>query len=418
VGLTGGIACGKSHVLRGLDRCGLATLDLDGVTHELLAAGGAAVEAVVTEFGRTVLAAGGGVDRKVLGTTVFRDRQARARLNALMHPLVRAEEERRAAEIDGATPVLVVDGALIIENGGHLRFDRLVVVHCPQEVQIERLRRRDGLDGVAARLRVEAQMPVSEKRRFANEEVDTNGPTEGTDRQVDALAARLRRLAGQREALGAVPGPARILACLTYGPRTAGRGLSVSGVLRRTVASGHVDLASLAAWMEPAHVGGWHELAGRAEQGGRAEAMGIVAALLELGRRRPDTVHAVSAAASLARLTGRLPSEIAGACLMAEALFTIGRSSRLPSRWREQLGAWRVAARRWGEAEPEPDVVAALDASARFPGDLPAARAALGGGQGAGELLGALGGLAVGLLAGDQGSAEDAETARCVASRG
>jgi dephospho-CoA kinase len=375
------------------------------------------VEAVAAAFGRGVLAADGGVDRIELGTTIFREPELRARLNGLMHPLVRAEEERRARQASLATPVLVVDGALIIENGGHLRFDRLVVVHCPPEVQIARLRHRDGLDGAAARRRVEAQMPVMEKRRFANDEVDTNGPAEVTDRQVDALAPRLRRLAAQRGGPGGVPSPGRVLGCLTYGPRMVGSGLSVSSVLRHIVESGKVELADVAAWIEPAHVGGWYELAGREEGGGRAEVMGIVAALLELGRSRPDVVHAVSAGVSLARLRHRRPSDIAGACLMAETLFTVGRASRVPIRWREELGAWRAAARRWGEAEPAADVVAALDAAARFPGDLPSARAVLDRGDAAGELLGALGGLGGGLLAGDQGSAEDAETARLVCGR-
>ncbi|HEY2946548.1 MAG TPA: dephospho-CoA kinase, partial [Vicinamibacteria bacterium] len=97
VGLTGGIACGKSYVLRRLAAAGLGTLDLDAVAHDVMARGGTAHADVVNEFGSGILAADGEVDRQRLGDLVFADPDARARLNALVHPRVREEEARRAA---------------------------------------------------------------------------------------------------------------------------------------------------------------------------------------------------------------------------------------------------------------------------------------------------------------------------------
>src|SRR2546427_3185758 len=121
VGLTGGIACGKSYVLRRLAAAGLATLDLDEVAHEVMAPGGAAHADVVREFGSGILAADGKVDRKRLGDVVFADPSARARLNALVHPRVREEEARRAAAADrGPGTVVVTDAALLVGAGGPL----------------------------------------------------------------------------------------------------------------------------------------------------------------------------------------------------------------------------------------------------------------------------------------------------------
>jgi dephospho-CoA kinase len=163
IGLTGGIACGKSRVRRRLATAGFGTLDLDAVAHEMIAPGGPAYADVVSAFGAGILASDGTVDRKALGSRVFADAAARAELNALVHPRVRDEEARRAAAHAAAGGrVFVTDAALLVEAGLHLRFDRLVVVDCDGGEQLRRLIARDRLDEAAARGRIAAPMPAAE----------------------------------------------------------------------------------------------------------------------------------------------------------------------------------------------------------------------------------------------------------------
>src|SRR5262245_49087722 len=115
-----------------------------------MAPGGAAYDDVVRSFGASILGPDGAIDRRALGDVVFKDPAARARLNALVHPRAREEEGRRAAALGAAgATVIVSDAALLVEAGVHLRFDRLVVVHCPPEEQRRRLMERDGLDARA-----------------------------------------------------------------------------------------------------------------------------------------------------------------------------------------------------------------------------------------------------------------------------
>lgn len=198
VGLTGGIACGKSHVLRRLELRGCRTLDLDRVAHDVMAPGGSAYADVVAAFGPAILGPDGAVDRKVLGAAVFQDPAARERLNRIVHPRVRIEENRRVAALAGAADaVVVVDAALLVEAGLHLRFDRLVVVHCALTEQLRRLTARDALSGEDAEARLRAQMPVTEKRGFAHVDVDTSGSLDETDAATDVLATTLLALARQ-----------------------------------------------------------------------------------------------------------------------------------------------------------------------------------------------------------------------------
>ena len=176
VGLTGGIACGKSHVLRRLAAHGLATAALDSVAHELMAPGGATYGEIVAAFGREILGEDGAIDRRALGELVFADAAARARLDAIVHPRVRQSEEHLVAALAAeGRSVIVSDAALLVEVGIHLRFDRLVVVHCEEADQRRRLMERDGLGEAAARARIEAQMPVREKRLFGHYRIDTSG---------------------------------------------------------------------------------------------------------------------------------------------------------------------------------------------------------------------------------------------------
>jgi dephospho-CoA kinase len=193
VGLTGGIACGKTLVRRRLEERGIPTLDADAVVHRLLQAGTDVTRQIAESFGAEVIASDGSVDRKALGAIVFRDEEARKRLNAIVHPAVWREIERFFEEKEKATDsVAVVDAALMIETGSYQRYDRLVVVHCTPELQLERLMARDGLSREDAERRIRSQMPIDRKLPFADFLVDTSGSFEETLKQTDEVATRLQ----------------------------------------------------------------------------------------------------------------------------------------------------------------------------------------------------------------------------------
>ena len=194
LGLTGGIASGKSAVAAMLREMGFAVLDADSLAHKLIEPGQPAYDEVVHEFGPEVLATGGRVDRAKLSTVVFADRAKLDRLNAIVHPRVaevifsQFEVWRRA----GVRDAVFVEAALLIESGIHKQLDGLVVAWCHPEQQLQRLLAR-GLSESEARRRIAAQLPVEEKLLLATEKIDCSGPLEETHGQVEALAAKLRR---------------------------------------------------------------------------------------------------------------------------------------------------------------------------------------------------------------------------------
>lgn len=393
MGLTGGIACGKSYVLRRLAAAGLGALDLDAVAHEVMAPGGAAHRDVVNEFGSGILAADGGVDRKRLGDLVFADPDARARLNALVHPRVREEEARRAAAADrGAGTVLVTDAALLVEAGVHLRFHRLVVVHCPPELQRRRLRERDGLDEAAAEARLAAQMPIEEKRRFAHFEVDTSGSFAETDRQADALAGTLRDLARTVPAPAPVP-LGRAAACLLLGPAEGPRGLAPAKVLAEIAEAGGPEMERLARLLVPPARGPWYRAPADARGPGPETLAGPIA-LWSLARAGADDDHVAAAAATFARLTHSDAGARAEACLQALLLQSAAAGIVDPG-LRDRLGAYTRLAARWGGAPPGGRVRDALRAALRHPQDAVRARGDAGDPE-VGALAGALVAIAAG----------------------
>ena len=356
VGLTGGIASGKSHVRRRLDAAGLATLDLDEVAHRVIAPGGPAYADVMRAFGPGILAADGSIDRKALGAVVFADPAARARLNALVHPRVRDEEERAAATLAaGRGGILVTDAALLVEAGVHLRFDRLVAVYCPPEEQERRLRTRDGLDAEAARARLQAQMSGDEKRLFAHYTIDASGSVAATDVLVDALVPELRAVARlPREPLRLPPERGR--ASLLGGPEEAVLQAALEGAER-------LEMDALAAVLAPGHVGPWY-------RAGRLDGPSVLAAsalaplvLWSLARRGPDPPWLAGAAASVSRLIQRTPEALAGAVLFALALEESLRSGA-PDQLGARLLGWTDDAARWGGAPPPLEVVEAVRSAA------------------------------------------------------
>jgi dephospho-CoA kinase len=194
LGLTGGIASGKSAVAAMLREMGFAVLDADSLAHRLIEPGLPAYDEVLQEFGPGVVAPDGRVDRPKLSAIVFADRARLDRLNAIVHPRVaevvfrQFEEWQRGGTRDAA----FVEAALLIESGIHKKLDGLVVAWCAPEQQLERLLAR-GLSEAEARRRIAAQLPVEEKLRLATEKIDCSGSLEETRRQVEALATKLRR---------------------------------------------------------------------------------------------------------------------------------------------------------------------------------------------------------------------------------
>jgi dephospho-CoA kinase len=196
VGLTGGLAAGKSTVASLFRELGAFHIDADLIAHELLAPGGGAAREVAARFGDKVAGADGGIDRKALAAIVFADPQALADLNALVHPKIRAEIARRIAEEDSrasASPVALVDAALLVESGIHRDFDALIVVACSEATQVTRALARGDLTEGQARARVAAQAPLREKLAAASYVIDNGGSLDETRRRVREVWDELLR---------------------------------------------------------------------------------------------------------------------------------------------------------------------------------------------------------------------------------
>ena len=169
-------------------------LDADAIAHELLESGQPTYDAVVREFGGGILGPGGAIDRAKLGAIVFGDPARRAALNAIVHPRIREVSDDWFARLDrpGGPAIAFEDAALIFEAGLRKYFDRVVVCWCRPQQQLERLQLR-GLSLEQAQQRIAAQMPMDEKRRLGDDVIDCSGSIEETQRQVEALLAKLEQ---------------------------------------------------------------------------------------------------------------------------------------------------------------------------------------------------------------------------------
>lgn len=197
VGLTGSIAVGKSYVAELLKGLGCHVTDADEVARRVVEPGTEGLRAVVEAFGEAVLREDGTLDRARLGAVVFGDEEKRLRLNAILHPLIHAEQDAQLRRWESADPrgVGVVDAALLIESGGYKRFDKVVVIYCRPEAQLERLMLRNQLSREEAERRINSQMPQEEKLRYADFAIDTSGDFEDTRRQTEEVYRRLKALA-------------------------------------------------------------------------------------------------------------------------------------------------------------------------------------------------------------------------------
>lgn len=193
IGLTGGIASGKSTVAAMLRELGFDVIFADEISRRLLDPGQAAYDETVREFGREVVLPDGTLDRKKIATIVFADRSKLDRLNSIIHPRVEAQILKQFAEWDreGNRTVAFVEAALLVEAGYMKNLDGLVVIWCRPEQQMERLTGR-GMTEEEARSRIAAQMPVEEKLKLATYRIDCSRSIEDTRREVEELAKTLR----------------------------------------------------------------------------------------------------------------------------------------------------------------------------------------------------------------------------------
>ena len=199
VGLTGSIGVGKSFVGSVFVELGCRLLDADDTAREVVLPGTEGLKAIVNEFGPDVLQSDGALDRKALASIVFANEEKRQILNAILHPRIieRQDEILHGWELDDPDGITIVDAALMIESGGYKRFDKLIVVHCRPEVQLERLMLRDGLSLHDAQERINSQMPQSEKQKYADYLIDTSDGFELTRQRTREVYNQLSRIARQ-----------------------------------------------------------------------------------------------------------------------------------------------------------------------------------------------------------------------------
>ncbi len=189
VGLTGGIASGKSTVCNWLEQKGFIVIDADRVAHGLIRKGQPCFEPVVSTFGSQILDATGEIDRKKLGSMVFNDPSCLQRLNALVHPEVIRKILKRLEELEESDPLskVVVDASLMIESGFHKQFKHLIVVSCGTNQQVDRLIRRNRFSPDQALQRIGLQLPLGAKLPLATAVIDNSGTLQETRRQVEQL---------------------------------------------------------------------------------------------------------------------------------------------------------------------------------------------------------------------------------------
>jgi dephospho-CoA kinase len=195
VGLTGSIAVGKTFVCGVFRDLGCYVLDADRVARDVVEPGTRGLKQVIETFGEFILRTDGSLDRSKLGAIVFADEKKRLVLNSIIHPLVFEEQDRwlRSREAEDPDGIAIIDAALMIESGGYRRFDKLIVVWCEPELQLERLMVRDKLEKSEAEKRIVSQMPQDEKKGYADYLIDTSKGFDDTRRRTTEVFRELKQ---------------------------------------------------------------------------------------------------------------------------------------------------------------------------------------------------------------------------------
>ena len=196
VGLTGGLASGKSFVAEQLAKLGCFVIHADKLGHDVLLPGGEAYAPAVAEFGPEILDMNGLIDRRRLAAIVFNDPERLARLNSLVHPPVGDRIQALIDDFARREPngIAVVEAAILIETGAYKSYDRLIVAVCTEQEQLERAMRRDGLTREEALARLGRQLALSEKIKYADYVIDTSGTKQRTIEQTRAVYESLRSI--------------------------------------------------------------------------------------------------------------------------------------------------------------------------------------------------------------------------------
>jgi dephospho-CoA kinase len=197
VGLTGGVACGKSSVARLFQDCGAILIDADVLARAVVEPGKPAFKAIVKAFGNKVLAADGTLNRAALATLVFRSPAKLKTLNAIVHPRVAREQAKLVRAIHAQEPeaVIIYDAPVLFEAGAHRRMDKIIVVSADEQTQITRLRNRNHLSKAEALRRIRSQIPLERKIKLADYVIDGTLSYEQTKHEVERIFAELKQLA-------------------------------------------------------------------------------------------------------------------------------------------------------------------------------------------------------------------------------
>jgi dephospho-CoA kinase len=203
VGLTGGIASGKSLVAKLLKDYGAYVIDADEIAHEAIQPGTPACQEIRQQFGEGILKEDGTIDRSRLGQLVFSDPARRAVLEGIVHPRVFAVEEARRREIAQRDPqaVIIFEAPLLVETRAHELMDRVIVVYADRKTQLRRLKERDCLDPEEAKRRISAQLPLSDKKQYADYVIDGMASPQEVARQTETIYRELKALACDQKKL-------------------------------------------------------------------------------------------------------------------------------------------------------------------------------------------------------------------------
>jgi len=196
IGLTGGLASGKTFVGRALSEMGCFLIEADELGHQVMARGAEAYQPILDEFGADILNQQGEIDRRKLGSIVFETPELLKKLNAIVHPAVRVRSTQLAEAFARREPrgIIVYEAAILIETGSFRDYDRLIVASCTEEQQVERAILRDHLTREEVESRLRRQMPLEEKVKYADYVIDTSGTKEHTLDQTRTVYASLRSL--------------------------------------------------------------------------------------------------------------------------------------------------------------------------------------------------------------------------------